>query len=276
MVLLHLLAGKGEYELIPVYVDHGWRDTSADWAAVQKVAKNLGVEPVRIELKLKSKSEEEARIERYNTLRDQVRKFGADGIITGHHYDDIIETVIINVLRGTGRQGLTPFSDSSIIRPLLHTTRSEIEQYAKGHDVDWVDDPTNEDTNYLRNRVRKLIIPKLGKKSLANIEKQIEEAQQLNSDIERWLDQLLKSGKQAQQSISLPLKEIKKQTPELIQEIVVYSARKIEPGAEINRRAVEQLAIDLKNDRIKKPRALSRQLSVSASHGTFTIAFKAR
>ena len=275
MVLLHLLASRGEYELIPVYVDHGWRDTSADWAVVEKAAKNLGIEPVRVELNLKSSSEEEARIQRYKALREQEGQFEAAGIITGHHHDDIIETVIMNVIRGTGRHGLTPFSDSSIIRPLIQVKRSEIEKYAKAHKVQWVDDPTNEDTNYLRNRVRKIIIPKMSEQSFANIEKQIKEAEKLNSEIDQWLAHFIESGKHDKESISLPLKEIKKQTPEIIQEIVVYTSRKLNPAAEFNRRAVKQLAIDLKNDRIKMPRALSRQLFVSVSHGTFTIAFKA-
>ena len=275
MVLLHLLAARKDYELIPVYVDHGWRDTSADWAVVQKAAQKLEVEPIHIELKLNSQSEEEARIERYKALREQEGQYEAAGIITGHHYDDIIETVIMNVIRGTGRHGLTPFSDSSIIRPLIQVKRSEIEQYAKENGVDWVDDPTNEDTNYLRNRVRKIIIPKLSKQTSENIEKQIQEAEKLNSEIDQWLAHFIESGKHDKESISLPLKEIKKQTPEVIQEIVVYTSRKLNPAAEFNRRPVEQLAIDLKNDRIKMPRALSRQLFVSVSHGTFTIAFKA-
>ena len=241
MVLLHLLAARKDYELIPVYVDHGWRDTSADWAVVQKAAQKLEVEPIHIELKLNSQSEEEARIERYKALREQEGQYEAAGIITGHHYDDIIETVIMNVIRGTGRHGLTPFSDSSIIRPLIQVKRSEIEQYAKENGVDWVDDPTNEDTNYLRNRVRKIIIPKLSKQTSENIEKQIQEAEKLNSEIDQWLAHFIESGKHDKESISLPLKEIKKQTPEVIQEIVVYTSRKLNPAAEFNRRPVEQL-----------------------------------
>lgn len=279
MVLFHMLTRKGGYELIPVYVDHGWRDTTADWAVVRNAAKNLGIDPVRVDLILNSKSEEEARIERYNALRDQASKFCADGIITGHHHDDLIETVIINVLRGTGRQGLTPFSDSSIIRPLLKISRSEIEQYAKDNNIEWVDDPTNEDTDYFRNRTRKIIIPQLienNKAALKNIEKQITEAAALNKEVDAWLSGLLESGSQTDNSISLPHKQIINHTPEMLQEVIVFAARKLDPAAEINRRAVEQLAIDLKNRRVKKPRALSKRLFASASHDTFTIAFKAR
>lgn len=273
MVLLHVLACRGDYELIPVHVDHGWRDTAEDWRVVEKLANGLGLEPVRLNLDLKTKSEEEARAERYLALREQARKLGSDGIITAHHHDDLVETVLMNVIRGTGRHGLTPFSDKTILRPLLNIRRKEIEQYASEHNIDWVDDPSNKDTKYLRNRIRHELIPKLSIEDKALIENQIIEAETLNKEVDEELEKLINLN---EHSISTPSQSLINQSPQAIQEIIVFAARKLEPGVEINRRAVEQLAIDLKNSRVKKPREVSKRLSASASHDTFTIAFKAR
>ncbi len=273
MVLLHVLAAWGDYELVPVYVDHGWRDTAEDWRAVERLAAELGLKSFRMELELKTSSEEEAREARYRVLREEAKKSGSNGIVTAHHHDDLFETVLINVIRGTGRHGLTPFSDDSILRPMLNIRRSQIELYASEHNIEWAEDPSNKDTKYLRNRIRHELIPNLRNEAKAKIEQQILEAQTLNKEVDEELQKLInKKG----HLIEIPLQNAINQTPQAIQEVIVFAARQLEPGVEINRRAVEQLAIDLKNDRLKKPRALSKRLSASASHGTFTIAFKAR
>ena len=82
---------------------------------------------------------------------------GKHAINTAHHADDLLETIIINFLRGTGWRGLAPFSSPDIERPLLTSTKNHLRTYAAEHQVTYREDPTNHEDNYLRNRVRTAI-----------------------------------------------------------------------------------------------------------------------
>jgi tRNA(Ile)-lysidine synthase len=97
-------------------------------------------------------SEELARNRRYAFLRALAKKYQAK-IITAHHADDAVETVAINLGRGTGWRGLA-ILDSDIIRPLIDLSKSEIMDYAKQNKLQWHDDSTNASDVYLRNRMR--------------------------------------------------------------------------------------------------------------------------
>src|SRR5690606_27772852 len=68
--------------------------------------------------------------------------------------DDVVETIAINVTRGTGWRGLAVLDSADIERPLLDKTKAEILEYAKEHDLQWREDSTNKDTKYLRNDLR--------------------------------------------------------------------------------------------------------------------------
>jgi hypothetical protein len=85
-------------------------------------------------------------------------KCSAKAIITAHHQDDLIETAIINIIRGTKHQGFYALrTRDSIVRPLLHMTKQEILNYARVHNLEWREDSTNSETKYLRNRIRHAI-----------------------------------------------------------------------------------------------------------------------
>ncbi|NMC53577.1 MAG: tRNA lysidine(34) synthetase TilS [Chloroflexi bacterium] len=117
--------------------------------------------------------EEAARKARYAFLFDCARKAGAQAVAVGHHADDQVETVLMNFLRGAGPDGLAgmayrvvlPEWDESIpvVRPLLATWRSEIKAFCAGRGVEPVEDPTNQDVIYTRNRVRWDLLPYLEK-----------------------------------------------------------------------------------------------------------------
>lgn len=98
-------------------------------------------------------SEDLARIRRYAFLREVATKHEAK-IMTAHHADDLVETIAINVTRGTGWRGLSVLDSSDIERPLLTMTKAEIKDYAKQHELKWHEDVTNSDTKYLRNDLR--------------------------------------------------------------------------------------------------------------------------
>lgn len=113
---------------------------------------------------------EAARILRYSALADHAHDVGANVVATGHHRDDQVETLLLNVLRGSGPEGLAGMPPSrpmvhkasvALIRPLLNVSRSDIERYARTTDVPWRDDPSNRDPAFDRAVIRTKILPLL-------------------------------------------------------------------------------------------------------------------
>lgn len=158
VVLLDTLVRAGGHELIVAHFDHGIRDDSAaDSRFVRELAKKYGLPFVAIREELGAQASEElARDRRYNFLRHVARE--CNGIIvTAHHGDDVVETITINHLRGTGWRGLAVLNAPDIFRPLLARTKQDIRDYALAHRLEWVEDSTNASTDYLRNRLRRKI-----------------------------------------------------------------------------------------------------------------------
>jgi len=129
---------------------------------VQTIAQNLGVPFVYHAVKLgEGASEETARTERYRFLRQVAQASSAEGLMTAHHQDDVIETAIINMIRGTGRKGITALSTQpEIARPFIGVPKSELVAYAKDQGLVWREDSTNSDDTYLRNYIRHHIVPR--------------------------------------------------------------------------------------------------------------------
>ena len=100
------------------------------------------------------------RYEWFENLRNQK---GFEYILTAHHADDHLETVLINLSRGTGLEGLTgiPEINESVVRPLLEFSRADIHDYAMTQKVLWREDSSNNNTKYVRNNLRHTIIPLL-------------------------------------------------------------------------------------------------------------------
>lgn len=150
--------------LVVAHFDHGIReDSAADTRFVEALAKKHGLafELGQGELGPRA-SENTARRARHSFLESVRSKYKADKIATAHHRDDVVETAIINVLRGTGRRGLSSLRETQrYARPLINMTKSEIYSYALKHKLEWVHDETNDSDDYLRNRVRSQVVPKL-------------------------------------------------------------------------------------------------------------------
>jgi len=164
-------------EVVVAHFDHGIRPDSAKdgelvaaAAAQYKLPFELGT------AKLGSQaSEATARTARYKFLQSLQKKHRADLIITAHHQDDLIETAIINILRGTGPRGLTAMANNpNVLRPLLHVPKKDILAYAKTQKIKWREDPTNQDDKYLRNYVRKNIISKLNQSQRVDLLKNLQ------------------------------------------------------------------------------------------------------
>ncbi|MCB0475804.1 MAG: tRNA lysidine(34) synthetase TilS, partial [Flavobacteriaceae bacterium] len=143
-------------------------ESESDEVFVKKLAENLQVPVYVKQFETATFAQNEklsiqvaARNLRYEWFYQLKDKDGFDLIVTAHHADDNLETFLINLIRGTGLDGLTgiPEQSETIIRPLLPFTREQIETYAKKEKIQWREDSSNIETKYLRNKIRHQIIP---------------------------------------------------------------------------------------------------------------------
>jgi tRNA(Ile)-lysidine synthase len=166
IVLLHILLQRkpDNVTYIVAHFDHGMRpDSHEDAALVQSIAEKLQVSFEIGQGDLGSTaSEEQARDARYSFLREIKDKYSAEKVITAHHQDDFIETILMNLLRGTSPRGLNPMQGhADILRPLINRSKESLYAYAKENNLNWKEDPSNTDEKYARNYVRTNIATKL-------------------------------------------------------------------------------------------------------------------
>ena len=176
MVLLERFFRDDPEDIVVAHFNHGTR-TSADLDEqfVFSRCKELKVPFETMKVMLgEGVSEELARQKRYDFLYHVANKYGGE-IYTAHHLDDLIESIAINLIRGTGWRGLTPFSDNRIHRPFIEMGfyKVDILRFAAENKVLFREDPTNATDDYLRNRVRlKLfIMPRVEKERLIDFYK---------------------------------------------------------------------------------------------------------
>jgi len=190
VVLLHMLTRMPNMQLIMAHFDHGIREDSAeDRRLVEQLSQVYKLPFVYDEGKLGSKaSEAVARNARYAFLRNARNKSRSRAIITAHHQDDVIETALLNLLRGTGRKGLGSLrSTDGIVRPLLNIPKAELIVYAKAHNLQWREDSTNFDETYKRNYVRHNLVPKLTSKQREELLTYITRIHDINHKIDTEL-----------------------------------------------------------------------------------------
>lgn len=155
MCLMYLY--RHDQDVLVAHFDHKMRkNATQDAIFVAKTAKDLGLPFVKGEAKTKLKSEASAREARYAFLRTLARKYHGE-IYVAQHADDLIESAIINLLRGTGWRGLAPMSAPDIKRPLLSWQKKDCYAYAGEHQICFRQDESNFDESFLRNRLRRIL-----------------------------------------------------------------------------------------------------------------------
>jgi len=191
VALLDMLTRENKHELIIAHFDHGIRkESDADARFAWELAKKYGLKfEVRREELGENTSEALARTRRYAFLRDIAKKYEAT-IVTAHHQDDLIETIAINLTRGTGWRGLAVFANSDIERPLLDKTKTQLYGYALHHNLEWIEDETNNSDTYLRNRLRRRIQKELQDETRNKVLRLWEQQCHLRMAIKRELDSL--------------------------------------------------------------------------------------
>ena len=190
MVLLDILHKHPELKLTVAHFDHGIReDSRQDRILVERVAKAYGLPFVYSEGALGADTnEEKARNARYEFLRKVQKQTSSHGIITAHHMNDVMETATHNLLRGTGRKGMTSLkSVDGILRPLLHLPKTHLINYAEANKLQWREDSTNNDMRFRRNYIRKQLLPLMQERSAEKYE-QFRTLVKRQADLNRAID----------------------------------------------------------------------------------------
>jgi len=176
-VLAHALANlrnhDGDYAEVPVlaiHIDHGLQKESADWGArCREVAAEFEIDfqllVVNVQLESGKGPEASARDARYSALHAELRH--GDWLLSAHHREDQAETLLLNLIRGSGPAGvagigsLRRFGPGWLARPLLNTDRADLQQYALDENLRWIDDPSNTNRRFDRNFLRHEVLPRL-------------------------------------------------------------------------------------------------------------------
>lgn len=183
LVLAHVLYSI-RWKIAIAYFDHQLRSQSvSDGEFVKRIAAEFKVDFYQAAENIQQKAEEKkrsieetARDHRYRFLFATARKMNARAVLTAHTADDQVETILMHLLRGSGTHGLTGMSicgktefdtEIPLVRPLLPIWRGEIEDYCREHALEPVQDASNQETKYLRNRIRHELIPNLATYNLA-------------------------------------------------------------------------------------------------------------
>ncbi|KKP38311.1 MAG: tRNA(ile)-lysidine synthetase, tRNA(Ile)-lysidine synthase [Candidatus Peregrinibacteria bacterium GW2011_GWF2_33_10] len=213
IVLLHLLMefNKSQsIQLIVAHVNHNLRakNSDNDEKLVKEYAKHFKLKFESTKIKWPSKRfwsgqnnnknesnlEAKCREKRYEFLRQIKKRYKAKYIITGHHLNDNLETFLINFVRGASLNGLSSMqiNDNDILRPLLNSTKEEIFNYAKKHQLKWREDVSNQNVKFARNRLRLKVVTEL-KKINPNLEQTFSRNLQNLNEINNFLEQSAKS-----------------------------------------------------------------------------------
>ncbi|MEP6492940.1 MAG: tRNA lysidine(34) synthetase TilS [bacterium] len=161
MVLLDAVAGAIPAERLTVATfDHGTGPAATSARAlVEERAMAIGIECAAARADRVLSSEAELRGARWEFLQRVASDRDAE-VCTAHTADDQVETVLMRVLRGAGARGLAGlYADGTVVRPLLQIGRADVLRYARARGVEWLEDPSNQSPRYLRNRVRRDLLP---------------------------------------------------------------------------------------------------------------------
>ena len=189
MVLFDLLKKAG-YKVVIAHVNHHKRaESEFEEAFIRNLAKenNFDIEVLDY-IHEKDNFQAAAHNSRYEFFYNTAIKYNASAIITAHHYLDNLETILMNLIRGSnlyGYAGIKEFSyfnEIKLIRPLINVKKEDLYDYAKKHNITFFEDSSNQSDDYLRNRIRHHVIPHLEREnpnlinSVANYSNQLHEA----------------------------------------------------------------------------------------------------
>lgn len=261
-LLYQLLEFKEKYNLqiIVAHVNHHLRDQSAEEEKfIKQFSKknNLICECLQIESYTKDNFHNEARNKRYEFFYQLVQKYHAHYLMTAHHGDDLIETILMRLTRGSSLNGyvgikqMTSMWDFKIIRPLLYMTKEEITDYLDKQKLPYYVDSSNASSKYTRNRYRQNILPFLKKENKDVHLKYLEFSQEIE-EVNEFIDKQVQAKiKQVYKNNQLDINELKNTDDFLLRKIIgeifhILYGQKLQ---KINRKHVAELFMLIKTNK---------------------------
>ncbi len=233
MCLLNLIKENTNLKIICAHVNHKLRKESEAEAKMVKnfcISNNITYEYYEI-TGYEGNTENYAREKRYKFFEKLLKKYNSKYLLTAHHGDDLIETMIMKIVRGNldnliGFKKITKRKNYYIYRPLIIKTKEEILNYCKKNNIEYAVDKTNFEDKYTRNRIRKYILPELKKennnihKNFIKLSNKIEEYEQhINKEIEKKLNEIYVNN-------IIDIKKLNKEET-IIKEKIIYKILKI-------------------------------------------------
>ncbi len=276
MALLHFLAGMRQaqgWKLRVAHYEHGIRsDSQLDQQLVRDAAQTYGLPFHTTNGNLGAVSEATARQARYAFLNALLDEYGADAVMTAHHWDDRQETSLYNLSRGAGRVGAAGVrSQGRVLRPLLGVRKAELVHYAREQEIPWREDSTNLDTTNPRNFLRHKLLP-LARAVMPGFDQQLHEQLNalgvLNERIARSLEPLI--------AVSDHLVSIKRSDSDMMSEallgdLILVMARTLDQGVEVNQLTLLKAAALARRGQAGSEASISGRLMLRVRHNELEV-----
>ena len=199
LYVLNDLKKELNFKIYVAHINHMIRkEADEETEYVKSFCKNIGVEcftkkidVIEIAKELKMGTEEAGRKIRYDFFEEVLRNTNSNKIATAHNNNDKVETIIMNILRGSGisgLKGLDPIRENKFIKPLIETSREEIENYCEENKLNPRIDKSNNENIYTRNKVRNCVIPYIKKEFNPNILKTINRLSEVATEENEYLN----------------------------------------------------------------------------------------
>ena len=199
--ILNQIKNELNFEIYVAHINHMIRkEADEETEYVKDFCKKINVECFvkRIDVEkiannLKRGTEETGRKIRYDFFEEILQKTNSNKIATAHNNNDKIETILMNILRGSGTSGLKgiePIRDNKYIRPLIEISRDEIEEYCKEYKLEPRIDKSNNENVYTRNKIRNVVIPYIKKEFNPNIIKTINRLSDVSVEENEYLNKI--------------------------------------------------------------------------------------
>jgi tRNA(Ile)-lysidine synthase len=228
LFVLNTIKVEFNLTLIASHINYKLRgeESDMDEVFVENLCKKLDI-PLHKKICSLTKSngaisiQEEARNQRYDYFEELSRIYSANKIATGHNLDDSVETIFLNMLRGSGAKGLSgiPPKRGKIIRPLIECKRKKIIDYLENIDQEYRIDSSNSENKYLRNKIRNILLPDIRKYTPMELDKKIFQTGEILREEDDYLDGVTRDifqkicdviSKEENISVHIPIEKLEK------------------------------------------------------------------
>ncbi len=257
LTVLNNLKEKLNFKIYVAHINHMIRkEADEETKYVQDFCKKIKVEcftkrvdVLSIAKEKKQGTEETGRKIRYEFFEDILQKTNSNKIATAHNNNDKVETIIMNVLRGSaasGLKGIEPIRDGKFIRPLIEIERKEIEDYCLKNNLNPKIDKSNNENEYTRNKIRNIVIPYIKDEFNPNILKTINRLSEVITEENEYLEKITKKAFDEifiecdKESIVLNLKKFNNLDLVIKRRLILYTINKLLASIE----GIEKINID--------------------------------